>query len=61
MDYAYYLKGLNLYNERGILNKLTFQDISDRDVNQLKKAFDAFDEVVKDILTLNMLRIQLIE
>ena len=38
MDYAYYLKGLNLYNERGILNKLTFQDISDRDVNQLKKS-----------------------
>ena len=47
MDYAYYLKGLNLYNERGMLNKLTFQDISDRDVNQLKKAFDAFDEVAK--------------
>jgi outer membrane protein assembly factor BamD len=47
MDYAYYLKGLNLYSERGILNKLTFQDISDRDVNQLKKAFDAFNEVAK--------------
>jgi outer membrane protein assembly factor BamD len=47
MDYAYYIKGLNLYNERGIVNKLTFQDISDRDVNQLKKAFDAFEELVK--------------
>ena len=47
MDYAYYIKGLNLYNERGILNKVTLQDISDRDVNQLKKAFEAFDEVAK--------------
>ena len=47
MDYAYYLKGLNLYQEKGILNKITFQDISDRDVNDLKKAFDAFDELVK--------------
>ena len=45
MDYAYYLKGLNLYQERGIINKLTFQDISDRDVNDLKKAFDAFSEL----------------
>ena len=47
MDYAYYIKGLNLYNERGILNKITLQDISDRDVSQLKKAFDAFEEVTK--------------
>ena len=47
MDYAYYLKGLNLYQERGILNKLTMQDISDRDVNNLKQAFDAFSELVK--------------
>jgi len=47
LDYAYYLKGLNLYIERGIINKLTFQDISDRDVNDLKKAFDAFNELVK--------------
>jgi outer membrane protein assembly factor BamD len=46
MDYAYYLKGLNQYQERGIINKLTLQDISDRDVNDLKKAFDAFSEVV---------------
>lgn len=47
MDYAYYLKGLNLYQERGIINKLTLQDISDRDVNDLKKAFDAFSELVQ--------------
>jgi len=47
MDYAYYLKGLNLYREKGIVNKLTFQDISDRDVNDLKKAFDAFSELTK--------------
>ena len=47
MDYAYYLNGVLLYEERGILNKLTFQDISDRDVASLRKAFDAFNEVVK--------------
>src|SRR6056300_1056608 len=47
MDYALFLKGLNLYKEKGIINKLTFQDISDRDVNDLKKAFDAFDELIK--------------
>jgi len=46
MDYAYYLKGLNLYQERGMINKLTLQDISDRDINDLKKAFKAFQEVV---------------
>jgi outer membrane protein assembly factor BamD len=45
MDYAFYLKGLNLYQERGMINKLTFQDISDRDVADLKKAFDAFSEL----------------
>ena len=47
MDYAYYLKGLALYQERGIINKLTMQDISDRDVESLKKAFSAFDILVK--------------
>jgi len=47
MDYAYYLKGLNLYKEKGIVNKLTFQDISDRDVNDLKKAFNSFSELTK--------------
>jgi outer membrane protein assembly factor BamD len=47
MDYAYYLKGLNLYQERGMMNKLTMQDISDRDVNDLKKAFEAFSDLVK--------------
>jgi outer membrane protein assembly factor BamD len=46
-DYAYYLKGLNLYQERGILNKITMQDISDRDVNDLKKAFEALSELTK--------------
>jgi len=46
MDYAFYLKGLNLYNERNILNKLTLQDISDRDVNKLKDAFNSFEEIV---------------
>jgi len=47
MDYAYYLNGVLLYEERGIINKITMQDISDRDIAALKKAFDAFNEVTK--------------
>ena len=47
MDYAYYLKGLTQYEERGILNKLTFQDISDRDVNALKTSFSTFKDLTK--------------
>lgn len=47
MDYAYYLKGLTQYDERGILNKITFQDISDRDVNSLKTSFSTFKDLTK--------------
>lgn len=47
MDYAYYLNGILLYEERGIINKLTMQDISDRDIASLKKAFNAFNELIK--------------
>lgn len=42
MDYAYYLKGVVLYVDKGIMKELTFQDISDRDVSQLEDSFRAF-------------------
>lgn len=47
MDYAYYLKGLTLYNEVNIFNKVLSQDISDRDGASLKAAYSAFDDMVK--------------
>jgi outer membrane protein assembly factor BamD len=46
IDYAYYLKGIVTFADRGIFNKLTKQDISDRDVNQLKVSFDALKELI---------------
>ena len=46
IDYAYYLKGIVTFRDRGIFNKLTKQDISDRDVNQLKVSFDALKELI---------------
>jgi outer membrane protein assembly factor BamD len=48
LEYAYYLKGVAYFKERGVVDKLTVQDISDRDPNILKKSFLAF----KDLLTL---------
>jgi outer membrane protein assembly factor BamD len=48
LEYAYYLKGVAYFKERGIVNKLSAQDISDRDPSVLKKSFLAF----KDLLTL---------
>ena len=46
VDYAYYLKGLTSFNQRGILEKLTVQQISDRDPGQLRGSFNAFKELV---------------
>lgn len=46
VDYAYYLKGLTSFNQRGILEKLTVQQISDRDPGQLRGSFAAFKELV---------------
>ena len=46
IDYAYYLKGVVTFTDRGIFNKLTKQDISDRDVNKLKVSFDALKELI---------------
>ena len=48
MAYAYYLKGVAYFKERGIVEKATFQDISDRDPKVLRQSFLAF----KDLLTL---------
>jgi outer membrane protein assembly factor BamD len=48
LDYAYYLKGVAYFKERGIVEKATFQDISDRDPKVLRQSFLAF----KDLLTL---------
>ena len=48
LDYAYYLKGVAYFKERGFMDKLTFQDISDRDSKVLNQSFLAF----KDLLNL---------
>lgn len=46
VDYAYYLKGLAVFNERGIVEKLTQQQISDRDPKALHDSFLAFKELI---------------
>ncbi len=48
LDYAYYLKGVAYFKQRSIIDKVTFQDISDRDTKVLRQSFLAF----KDLLTL---------
>ncbi len=47
VDYAYYLKGLASFNERGIVEKYTGQEISDRDPKALKQSFAAFKELTE--------------
>ena len=47
VDYAYYLKGLASFNERGVIEKYTAQEISDRDPKTLKLSFAAFKELVE--------------
>lgn len=46
IDYAYYLKGLAVFNERGIIEKLSEQQISDRDPRSLRDSFATFKELV---------------
>lgn len=46
VDYLYYLKGLATFNERGIVDKLTAQNISDRDPKSLRESFASFKELV---------------
>ena len=47
LDYAYYLKGVVMFKDRGIVKELTMQDISDRDVSQLERSFQALKKMVK--------------
>ena len=47
VDYAYYLKGLATFSERGIIEKYTVQEISDRDPKALKQSFAALKELVE--------------
>jgi outer membrane protein assembly factor BamD len=47
VDYAYYLKGLASFNERGMVEKATAQEISDRDPKTLKLSFAAFKELTE--------------
>lgn len=46
VDYIYYLKGLATFNERGVVEKLTAQQISDRDPKALRESFASFKELV---------------
>lgn len=46
VDYAYYLKGLAVFNERGIIEKFTKQQVSDRDPRALKDSFAAFKDLI---------------
>lgn len=46
VDYAYYLKGLAIFSDRGIVEKLTKQKISDRDPRALRDSFMTFKDLV---------------
>lgn len=46
VDYAYYIKGLATFNERGIMEKLTKQEIDDRDPKTLRQSFLSLKELV---------------
>ncbi|ROH85445.1 outer membrane protein assembly factor BamD [Pseudomethylobacillus aquaticus] len=46
VDYAYYMRGLATFNERGVVERLTKQSISDRDPKSLRDSFFALKEVV---------------
>lgn len=47
IDYAYYMKGLAVFNERGFMEKLTKQEINDRDPKSLRISFNAFKELTE--------------
>lgn len=47
VDYAYYIKGLASFSERGVIEKYTAQQISDRDPKTLKLSFAALKELVE--------------
>ncbi len=45
IDYVYYLKGIANFNERGVIEKLTKQEISDRDPKSLRASFLSLKEL----------------
>jgi outer membrane protein assembly factor BamD len=47
MDYAYYLKGVVLFRDRGIFKELTMQDISDRDLSMLERSFESLKVMIE--------------
>ena len=47
VDYAYYLRGLISFNEDlGILNRISRQDLSERDPQGMQESFQAFQQLV---------------
>lgn len=46
LDYAYYLKGLARFTERGVVEKLTHQGLDDRDPKSLRESFLALKELI---------------
>ena len=46
VDYAYYMRGLASFTERGIVDKLTSQEINDRDPKAMNASFLAFKELI---------------
>ncbi len=46
LDYVYYLKGLATFSERGVVERVTRQQISDRDPKALRESFASFKELV---------------
>lgn len=47
LDYAYYLKGLSSFNERGFMEKYTHQEINDRDPKTLRISFATFKDLTE--------------
>lgn len=47
LDYAFYMKGLATFNERGAMEKITKQDITDRDPKTLRVSFNTFKELTE--------------
>ncbi|MEI7916570.1 MAG: outer membrane protein assembly factor BamD [Methylophilaceae bacterium] len=45
VDYAYYMRGLASFTERGVVDRLTSQEINDRDPKAMNASFLAFKEL----------------
>ncbi len=46
VDYAYYLKGLAIFTEPGLVERVTKQKISDRDPRAMRDAFITFKDLI---------------